>query len=377
MSKINILMIILLLIPLLLVTVPILLESKLTLYEYRSVFIFENKGDEIVNVGLGRNIKEFVALNIAGWQKLEKIAIYANGKDITHQCKIVEYKGSFIIETPLYELKPGETVNITVLQFISANWAEGGLTLNRKFRTLSMLEKRELTNSFNGTPLTYLTGFWVREGENSSWSAVIELSESLGRNVSSVPEYVHAVAKWVDEHIIYDKETFQIKYPSKTLYEKRGACGDRAALVTALLRLKGIPSFMCLSIVYEEGVLINESTESLSLSYRNAALHVFSMACEGETCVPIDTTVKMNYGESPYVDGAGVNISDRVLILAKMIGEDPNDYLTITLPSNSLRLTILKTLKRIQKIEENLLVLLVIYVLLGVIVVLYIRNAAE
>jgi len=373
-GKVEIVIIVLLLLPFFFVLMLLLVKFGVTVYEYRTTFIFENRGTTAIDVNLGDDVKEFVVPDIPGWQKLDKLTVYLNGKDITDICVTAEYDGGSLIKTPSYRLKPGESVNITVIQRILVYWAESGFTINRKMLTLSSLYSGEYSDFLTKYASTNLNGFWSKESSIYSWKSVVELAEDLETNVNSTVEYIHMVAKWVDENIAYDRETLKIKCPAETLYERKGACGDRAALVTTLLRLKEIPSFLCLSIVYEKNFSMNISSSSLLLYYRNAALHIFSMACKERTCVPVDTTVKMSYGRSPYVDGAGINISDKVIILAIIKDKDPNDYLTITLPSSSTVLIISKTLQRNEVLRENLLIFLTAIILFMALVLVYIRE---
>ena len=372
-SEIRIIVVALLLSPLVFVLVSALLESGITIYEYKTSFMFENRGPTEVSVGLGNGVKEYIVPDIPGWQRLDSITVYLNGRNITTQCSIVKQDGNSFVRTPSYKLKPGEFINITVVQKILVYWAENGFTLNRRMYTLSSSNSNDL-DFLRRFASTNLEDFWSKEGQKSSWKLVVDLADNLKKNTNSTSEYIHAAAKWVDENIVYDERSYRIKYPAETLYERKGACGDRAALVTALLRLEGIPSFMCLAMVYKENLLMNISSASLALYYQDSALHVFSIACKKQACVPVDTTVKMPYGKSPYIDGAGVNVSDKVIILAIMKNGNPNDYLTITLPSSSTSLIIIRKLERREKLTEKLIVLLAFFLPFSIAVLTYTRN---
>ncbi len=374
-SGIKVIVMVSLLLPFFLVLMFALLDSGITVYEYKTIFVFKNEGLTEVYVGLDDGVREYVVPDIPGWQRLESIAVYLNGRNITVQCSIIKQNGDAFVRTPPYRLKPGESINITVVQRISVYWAENGFTLNRRMYTLSSSSSNDL-DFLRQFASTSLEGFWSGEDQATSWKLIIDLAESLKEKAYSTSEYIHAVAKWVDENIAYDKRSYKIKFPAETFREKRGACGDRATLVTALLRLERIPSFMCLAIVYNENLLMNISSDSLTLNYRNSALHIFSVACIEEGCVPVDTTVKMPYGKSPYIDGAGINVSDRVIVLAIMRNGDPNEYLTITLPS-STSLTITRELKRYDKMIEHAVIFLAIFSLFSIAVLVYTQNLED
>ena len=378
MRKSSIFIIMVLLTPLVLaLLVSASIEFNKTIYVLKTTYLLENTDNKTVTISFDENnIKEFLIPDIEGWQALRNYTVYFNGVDITKKCSLKSYKGNKIIVIPSYTLKPKEKVNITTVQMIEVYWAESGLTISRCSRSSALLENVR-SISINSSALTYLGGFWTKHDNLTTWSKIIELKESIDADSDSLAEYVFKVSKWVAENIAYNPGNFVINYPAKILSDRKGVCGDKSALIVTLLRLKGIPSLIYFSIVYEENLFSKESSKYLNIEYRNFALHAFAVVCADETYVPIDTTVYADVGKCPYIDGAGVNISDKIIVFAQASDSDPNEVLTFSLPSTELKANIYKTIEKKNNPREKLLLPIIVVVVFACITWLFARNIAE
>lgn len=106
---------------------------------------------------------------------------------------------------------------------------------------------------------------------------------------------------------------------------------ERAALVTALLRYKGIPSYLYIALYYDKNIYANMSSRVI---YEHAGLHVFSFVINNEGGFVIDTTLPLTKPEIPQsaITQPLVNAGDNIIIIGRFVGSKNttlSDYLEV------------------------------------------------
>jgi len=254
---------------------------------------------------------------IEGWQKVEKIKVVVNGKAL-QKYSIKEVDGNKIIEFPLFRLKPGEKLNVTVFQEV---------TVYRFVFPGFKREVRGLSNGFQhplpSSKFTKLNNFYKK----GNFSKVVQLIEKVYGDDKEI--LLHCIELILNK-IKYSNSSYGITPPAATLERGYGSCGDISALLVAMLRAKHIPAYICFSYVYEEGLKVSERTPVLSVEYRNLGPHAFVMVyLDSVGWVPVDIVIHAGNRPQDCVESAGININERLIVYGRAIEMDPNIFLII------------------------------------------------
>ncbi|RLI99208.1 MAG: hypothetical protein DRP08_07445, partial [Candidatus Aenigmatarchaeota archaeon] len=144
-------------------------------------------------------------------------------------------------------------------------------------------------------------------------------------------------------------------------------------------RLANISSFVYLAYYYKPNMNILQNSSSINLKYINILPHAFSMVYTEYGWVPLDTTIPMRKsGEGLHaVVDASVNTDSNMIIYAKVVNNDPNDYLLIYSPIESVQLNLMIDAHEISMSDNlNFTSNVIIYLFfIAMIVMLYIFSS--
>ena len=291
-------------------------------YEYNVTYVYYGGKGTSKTIKIGpEDLKLILVPSIEGWQRLVNYTLYVNGKTVSPQIAVDDDENSVLyLEKPL-TISPNSTLKITLLQLV---YVESPPPFGNRKRY------DKLVIDIDGSQEeTYVGGFWSDDANHT----LENLANHLWEKSSGSPErYVLEVIKWVSSNIEYTKISTSISArPVDVIKLKRGACGERAALISALLRYKGIPSHLYIALYYNEHIYANVSSRVI---YKHAGLHVFSFVTNGECGFIIDTTLPITKPNLPQsaITQALVNIGDNVIVISKFIGAKNttlSDYLEI------------------------------------------------
>ena len=316
-----------------------------TVYEYRVSYTFVNETGQEVEVPLDSDVVRLIlAPDIDGWQKLLGYKVIVNGVDKTSDFESTndDEGNALLISRKRLELGPSANATIELVQHV--------LVYPPWLRQQRKLPSEVSTGNVPGE-LTYTGGFWASEKLDDVASSLWGLAGGDPRR------YVLEVIKWVALNIKYEfSGEGGVASPDVVVSKKRGACGERAVIVTALLRRRGIGSYLLLSYYYvDKGEPLVLREDSVELRYVNAFPHIFSMCVAGHTEFPVDTALPLTKPEDPLsaVNRAMVNRSDRVVVVAKFVGSGPesnlNNLLAVIPPSRGVRVKLVVSLKVVRK----------------------------
>jgi len=312
------------LIPLLLVValnMDIIVE-ELTVREYRVITrcVIENTGFTEIGVNPSDIVNFYLIPNISGWQYVEEVLVYINGKLADkNKYYIDEVDGNKLLKfhSP-FRLDVGGKLNVTLVQKVVVY----RLVFSGVKRVPRGL-KGGLKEPMPTEDYLMLKGFY-RKGD---FSKVVETAEKMEGSGFDV---LLNILKFICSRIKYSNSSYGIAPPAETLERGYGSCGDISALTVALLRLKEIPAFIYFCYVYEEGLNFYEKSPILTINYSNIGPHAFAMAyLESVGWVPIDMVIHAGNRPIDCIEGAGVNINDRIIVYAKAVKLDPNILLVI------------------------------------------------
>ncbi len=316
-----------------------------TVYEYKVSYTFVNETGQEVEVPLDSDaIRLILVPEIDGWQELLGYKVYVNGADSTSNFEIVsdEEGNALLVSREKLRLKPSANATVELVQYVLV-YAPWSRRQKRLPRSVGM----------EGVPaeLTITEGFWASERLDNIASDLWTLSKGNPRN------YVLEVIRWVAQNIEYEfSGEGGVASPDAAVSRERGACGERAVVVTALLRRRGIGSYLLLSYYYvDKGEPLVLREDGVELRYVRALPHIFSMCVAGNAEFPIDTALPLTRPDDPLsaVDRAIVNRSDRVVVVAKFVGFSPqsniNNLLAVIPPSRGVRVRLIVSLKVVRR----------------------------
>ncbi len=305
---------------LVLILVGKLNANYMSVYRLRITYVAEGQGV----VGEEIYSKTFLlAPNIQGWQHLINYTLYINGKNIKAYVKQDSQGNKYVY--PGKNSNLNGHINITLIEYVEV--------IPPPQREPRLPPEDCSSTSLRQDRYLYLGGFWSHPYGRVTIADLKKLSDLLG---GERLQYVYRVVAWVLTNTKYKLGLRGgISYPTEFYSEKEGACGDIHAFITTMLRIKGIPSYLYYAYIYRENASIKLIGQKARYETRNALPHMFSTALLCGKTFPIDLTYPTARDPYSAVRNAGVNTGDRVIILAKIIDADPNDYLLVYAPSNT------------------------------------------
>jgi len=293
--------------------------------------IIENVSGRELMVSPSNIMNFYLIPTIEGWQEVKKVEVLINGKRLdTVEYSVKEIDGNKIIKFPVFQIKPGEKLNVTVVQEVVV------------YRLVFPEFKREVRGLSRGfqdpkpsVEFAKLNKFYKK----GDFNKVIELAENV--NGDSDKDILINCIKIILSRIKYSNSSYGIAPPALTLERGYGSCGDISALLVAMLRIKNIPAYICFSYVYEEGLKVSERTPVLSVEYRNLGPHAFVMAYLSSIgWVPVDIVIHAGNRPQDCIESAGINVNERLVVYGKAVGMDPNIFLIIA-PEDGTKVSVL------------------------------------
>ncbi|GEM_PF-1491090 len=303
-----------------------------SVYRIKTTYIAEGKGvigEEIYS-------KTFLlAPAIQGWQRPINYSLYINGERAEASVKRDSQGNRYLY--PGKPLRFSGRVNITLVEYVEV--------IPPPQREVRLPPDKCEASTWQQERYLYLGGFWGHPYGETTLDDLRKLAETLGGRGL---QYIYRVTAWVLTNTRYRLGVRGgVSYPTEFYVEKTGACGDIHAFITAMLRIKGIPSYLYYAYIYRENASMKLLGQKASYATRNAMPHIFSMAVLCGKSFPIDLTYPTARDPYSAVREAGVNTGDRVIVLARIIDADPNDYLLVYAPSNTSRVSLTVDVEKI------------------------------
>ena len=310
--------------------------------------------------------------SLRGWQERLRYIVMINSVEETNFFKEIRDKdGNYrLIYSRRLSIYPAGSVNITFIQYIKVPWSPLGFSFIRKKINLENGEKSKISDIPREMSITYLKSYsyWNTSDLRYKWNLVNETIDRILKKVEdreNILEVASKIADWIEKNIRDINPTNTIKWPSKTIEEGAGGCGDQAVLASTFLRLIGIPSFIYSCIVYVPGKKVFNST-SFTIYHHNIVRHMFSVFyLPNVGWVPLDTT--FNDRRLGAIKGAAINFRDNIIIYGQIVYSNPNILNVISLPCENTRIILNEELKVIYPHSS---LFLIVSITIGVIVIL-------
>ena len=289
-----------------------------SIYRIQITYVAEGRGS------IGEDIFSktfFLAPTIDGWQKLVNYTLTVNGAPLHAKVKRDSQGNMYLY--PGTPVPLNGKVNITLVEYVLVTPPP------QRVRREPPLEPCRPT----GRPdMLSLEGFWSRRYDGATIKDLRGLASLLG---GEGVEYVYRLIAWVISNTHYKLGVRGgVKTPTEFYVERVGACGDIHSFIVAMLRIKGIPSYLYYAFIYRENAYTRIGGHKASFELRNALPHMFAMARLCGKDFPIDVTYPAAQSPRSAVLDAGVNRGDNVIVFLRIIDADPNDYLLVYAPSN-------------------------------------------
>ena len=352
------------------------IETEYTLY---------NKGNSTIWVDLNKIQPGFyLALDIDGWQNLINFTFYINGSQSNKVKIMVDGSGNKrLVFSSSLKIRPKEKIVLKLIQNVRVNSVTPLFSTRKKIcmpKTSVSLGNLSFDEKVFKRYLS-TRGFWRIDSD------IAKISDKIATSSTTVREYILAILRWIIVNIQYNiSKRGGIAPPRLVIKSKKGACGEFSSLVVVLARAKRIPAYLYLSYYYDPNLNVSIKSGDFSYAMVHAFQHVFAMVCLSENVsLPVDLTLpKRNLGEEiDAIDNAGINIMDNIIIVNRIIDQDPNDFLMISSPTKnvsiSYKVTIMQKSGTVFIIEKKLrpfylILLLVIVVVIAIIIFLRERT---
>lgn len=291
-----------------------------------------------------------IAPPIPGWQNLSSATLYVDSRktgfalERDPQGNIYAYPG---------DLEYSGSINITLVQEVEV--------ASPPFRRIADLP--EVVDVAAPSLSEMATSqFWGCNSSSKKFADVVSLAKSLGSSSASGRDFILNAADWVRRNVKYTSDTRGgVKCPAETLSTLEGACGDVHALFTALLRIKGINSYLAYALVYSPQANLTIREGKWFYQLRGAEPHIFSMVESRGESFPVDLTANTENDPQRLVRGSAVNQLDSLIVLAWIKRGDPNDFLAIPAPVGASKVSLtFKVARESLSLGDNVLLLLAV-----------------
>ncbi|RLE55775.1 MAG: hypothetical protein DRJ40_07060 [Thermoprotei archaeon] len=209
--------------------------SKSTTYIFRDVIVVENRGGRVVSLSDIQLNYVNVPSGFYG-QKVKLIKVYVNGSEVKY------YWGRDIDGNPVafferdLELRPGTTVNVTVIMEIEVPVNKSIPEVNYDGGFVTEIPEEYMN-------YTVATSLWNYSDPIFS-KYVLEVKER-----GDVMEIITCVLKWIESTFCYETHMPPLK-PSEVVKRGAGDCDELANVMITVLRSAGIPAFLEVGAVY-------------------------------------------------------------------------------------------------------------------------------
>lgn len=211
-------------------------ENEEKEYYIKSTVTFSNKGTKVLNFTEREEYRAISLFMNNSWQTVYLV-------NSTYPIETVKSNedGNLIavLQFPKMLLFPGQNISYTVTYRIVS-----------KPRTIDDINET-VAGSLNEIPKAMKEKYLTSEGP---WLLDNAELQSLAYNITGNESNVLTITKnfvdWITKNIEYAQVHETPLYPNETLSERKGDCDDQAILLTALLRIRGIPAFVQIGALY-------------------------------------------------------------------------------------------------------------------------------
>ena len=136
--------------------------------------------------------------------------------------------------------------------------------------------------------------------------AIRALARRLTDNETTVLGAVSRLAEWITLNVAYG--TFEVpRYPGDTLSDGVGDCDDQSILLVALCRALGIPAFLQVGLIFDEGLEgeVNSWGGHLRIAQSGVGWHGWAVVyIPPWGWLPVDLTIRSSQGGLAVITGA-------------------------------------------------------------------------
>ncbi len=291
-----------------------------------------------------------IAPDIPGWQNSSRVILYVNSKETGFTLNRDADGNTYVYPG---DLQYSGRINITLVQEVEV--------LKPPFRRIADLPETIVTSRAL-TDKTASTAFWRCNASGKKFSDIVSLAGNISSGFLSNGDFVLRAADWVRKNIKYSLNTSGgVKCPAETLARAEGACGDIHALYTALLRVKGIDSYLAYAYVYVPNGGFTVEYGKWRYVVVGAEPHIFTIVNSSGAIFPVDLTANTQSSLPELVRGSAVNQLDSVIVVAWIKNRDPNDLLAIYAPTGAEKVElVLRVMRRSAILDDYTLLLLAI-----------------
>lgn len=234
-------------------TVQVALGATTSQYIFRSIYTFENRGDEpYFFTDDDATIPLFASNN---WQS-------ASIRNLSHGI--------------IREFKDDDGNDLAILDFPDS--LDGGDTVVFSFEYVidSQSMERPVVDSVEAGLISdippSLVDVFTSETETFDRNEEIEdLAEGLASGQSTVLGVVTRMIDWIEQNVTYTN--FDVpKYPHETCSELKGDCDDQAILLISMLRSVGIPALLQVGVVFSDRIEGDKTSWEGHLTIRQEGL---------------------------------------------------------------------------------------------------------
>lgn len=262
-------------------------------------------------------------------QERTRAQMYVNGVPANFSVKRDSEGNEYADPGPIYF---SGAVNITLVQDVRV--------ASPPFRGRWLLRERITWSNLEGT---YPGGFWRCNSSSKSFEDLVALSNQLRKPSDTVDQYIINVVRWTLERYKYSvREEGGVTCPAAFMERMVGSCGDVHAFVAALLKLQGVNTSLVYAYIAFPEARQSIATSTISFTLEGAYPHIFVIASISGVTLPIDLTASAGSTPADKISKASVNELDNIIILYRVSGSDPNDYLLVHAPTGAreVKLTI-------------------------------------
>ena len=270
-----------------------------------------------------------LAPSIEGWQELINFTLYVDGRREKAYVKEDTQGNSYVALKQ--GIKFSGRTNLTLVQYV---------------RVFNGYSRRQYTPSQGlkegpgDRRYISLKGFWNCSYGGATLADLEKLSEKLGRGESI--DYIYRVVDWASKNTKYvlGIKGGGVMCPAEFYVKREGACGDIHVFLAAMLRMRKIPSYVYYSYIYVGGHNLTLAGDDVRVEMLNVLPHMFLMVGDSGKWFPVDLTYhsSMGGGIGDFISGAGANTKSNVIVLYRVVDENPNDYLMVYFPSNNSKI---------------------------------------
>ena len=285
--------------------------------------------------------------NIQGWQRLENATLLVNSKPASFMVKLDDDGNLFVYPG---DLDFNGNLNITLMQVVDV--------VRPPFRRVAMMPE-EIAQLSSFREELFKSPFWGCKYRDKNFSNILTLANNIQSQSVNTRDYVVKTAEWVYSNIKYKvSSSGGVQCPAETLYKGEGACADIHTLLTLLLRIQGIDSYLAYAYVFTPGKSLTQSLDKWSYLLVNVEPHVFSVVNSSGYLFPIDVTANTGLNHKDIAENSAVNQLDTVIVVGWIRNTTPDNFLAIFAPNGASKVMYSVEVRRVSELYGDFIVLM-------------------